>query len=146
MSFRGRAKRNSRTFIRESCYPATLKGSLYEDCLMNDAGRADRPDLAPRFGEDRPVGLIQIDAVAQERAAKHRFLHGAQLLERAVAAAVLDRRLRFHASDAEDVEREVEHELRRVHEDACAPEVGAEREAPFSDVEAGRERPHLEQT
>src|SRR6185295_16582145 len=124
----GSSKKNSRTFIRESCYcagtQATLSGSPR---LVNDPGPGDRTSLAPRGGEDRPVGLIHVDAVAEERAAKHRFLHRAQLLQRAVAAAVLDRRFGFQAADAEDVEREVEHQVRAVREDARAPVIGADR-------------------
>src|SRR5205807_5263098 len=114
--------------------------------LVNDARRAHRPNLAPGGDENRPAGLIHVDAVAQERAAKHGFLNGAELLQRAVAAAVLDRRLRFQAAHAEDVEREVEDDLRRIREDAGAPVVGAKREAPFGDIEGACERADLEET
>ena len=90
--------------------------------------------------------MIEIHTVAQERAAKHRFLNRAELLQRAVAAPVLQRRARFDPVNAKNIESEVEYELGGVHEDALAPEIGAEREAPFSDVEGGLQRPNLEET
>src|SRR5262249_50289796 len=70
--------------------------------------------------------------------------HGADLDERAVTASVGDGRPRFEAADAEDVEREVEHEVRALLEHAGSPERRAYREAPFGQIEAGIQLTNLE--
>src|SRR5439155_7520514 len=102
------------------------------------------PKRAPIGVDDGVERLIQIAAVAQQRLAQQAFLHGADLLERAVAAAVEDRRARFEAADAHRVEYELEDQLRAVLEDAGAPEGRSERESPLRGVEAVTEIANLE--
>ena len=54
----------------------------------------------------------------------------ADLLQRAVAAAVLHDRARFEPVHADVIERITRHEVRRLDERADAPERGADREPP----------------
>src|SRR5450432_114621 len=89
-----------------------------------------RERVAPVGVEDRVEDLVDLLAVLGERLAKQTLLHGAQLLEGAVATAVLYHRARFQPVHAERLEREIEHELRALLEHARAPEVGVDREAP----------------
>ena len=68
---------------------------------LSEPARAVALPLAPVVLADRPDHLIVIDAVAQERSAQDGFAGGAQLLQRAVAAAVADGRARFQPVDAD---------------------------------------------
>src|SRR5947199_7982042 len=79
-----------------------------------------------------------------ERLAQHAFLDRADLHQRAVATAVLDGGPRFEAADADGAERELEHQARTRLEHSGAPELRADREAPFGGVEAGTEVANLE--
>ena len=63
---------------------------------------------------------VEILAVAEERLAQHTFLHGADLDERAVAAAVQHGRARLEAMNADRVEDEFEHEPGAFREDGTA--------------------------
>ena len=56
---------------------------------VNDARTPDGLGLQPFVLQDGPERLVQILAVPDERPAQHAFLHGAELPQRAVAAAVL---------------------------------------------------------
>src|SRR5688500_1833732 len=104
--------------------------------------------------EDRPEDLVEILAVAEERAApeagRHRaaqdaFLPRADLPERRVAAPVLDRRARFEPMHADGLEREAHDLAGAFDEDARAPELGAHAEAPLRRPEPRLELPDLEQ-
>ena len=75
-----------------------------------------------------------------ERLPEVRLRHRAELQQRAVAAAVLDRRARFEASHADRVEREVRHELGGVLEGAGAPVGRSDDESPLGDTETGLPR------
>src|SRR5438477_6696417 len=99
---------------------------------------------APVGVDDRVERLIEVAPVAKERLAKQAFLDGADLLERAVAAAVEDRRARLEPANAHRLEDELEDQLRAVPEHAGAPEARAERESPFRGVEAVAEVTYLE--
>src|SRR6476646_12083759 len=111
---------------------------------------ADRP-AERRHALSTPVGveqrverLIEVPSVAEERPAQNAFLHRAQLLQRAVAAAVQDRGARFEAMHAERVENEFEHELRAVLKHPGAPERLAQRKSPLGVLKPLPEIPHLE--
>ena len=77
-------------------------------------GACERARFLPVGLEQRVERLIEIMTVALERPAQDPFLHGAELLKRAVAAAVQDRRARFQTMHAERLEHELEHELRAL--------------------------------
>src|SRR5262245_26565796 len=112
-------------------------------CLVHDPEATRRALLAPGVAQDGPEALIVIHAVAKERGAKHRFLNRAELLQRAVASAVLESGPRLEPVHADDVEREIKDEPGGIHEDAFAPELRTEREAPFGDVEPWLESANL---
>ena len=101
--------------------------------------------VPPIVGEDRPERLIEVDAVSQKRTLQHAFLRRAELVERAVAAAVLECRTRLEPVHPDHIEREVEDERGGLHEQAAAPVLRAQREAPLGDVERRLKRPDLEQ-
>src|SRR5712691_1298974 len=61
---------------------------------------------APVAFENRVKDLIDILAVAEERLAENAFLDGANLQQRAVAAAVRNRRARFQPVNTDRLERE----------------------------------------
>src|SRR4051812_24076469 len=84
-------------------------------CLVN-LNAAHRTGGPPILVEDGPQGLVEVLAVAQERLAQDALLDGADLPQRAVAAAVGDRRTRLEPVRLHGVEREVDHELRAVRE------------------------------
>ena len=71
--------------------------------------------------EDRPERLIEVDAVSQERTLQDAFLRRAELVQRAVAPAVLERRARLEPVHADHIEHEIEDELGGIHEEAAAP-------------------------
>src|SRR5579872_1775463 len=102
--------------------------------LVNAARPDDLAGLAV-VREDRPERLIQILAVLEERLPEHAFLNGAELPQRAGAAAVAQGRARLEALHAHRVEREVEDQLRRFLEHPGAPVAGADREAPLGVLE-----------
>jgi hypothetical protein len=58
--------------------------------LVDQSGDRSNGHAEPILVENRPEHLVVILAVAKERTTQHAFLHGADLPERAVAAAVLD--------------------------------------------------------
>ena len=67
--------------------------------------------VAPVVREDRPERLIEVDAVSQERTLQDAFLRRAELVQRAVAPAVLERRTRFEPVHTDDIEHEIEDEF-----------------------------------
>src|SRR3989442_2715945 len=91
--------------------------------------------LQPILVENRPQHLIQLLAIPHERLTKNPFLHRADLLQRAVAATVPDRRTCLEAMHADCFEREVDDELGAFLEDSRAPEGRADRESPFRGAE-----------
>src|SRR5690606_3246685 len=95
-----------------------------------DAGRAsvdrqvrspDRLRLTPVALQDGPEVLVPVLAVALEGPAEGALTDRTELAQRAVAAAVCDRRPRLEPVHAERVEREREHGLGAGHERARAP-------------------------
>jgi len=115
--------------------------------LMDDANLAcRRSTLTPGIDQQRPARLIQINTVAEEGTSQDGLLQHTELLERAVAATVSDGGLGLHPMHVKRVEREIENEVRGVHEDARAPKRGTQRESPFSGMETRRNRADLEQT
>src|SRR5262247_4078057 len=113
---------------------------------MDRRRTSDDFDALPVLGQEGPERLIEILAAPAERSSQHRFLHGADLLERAVAAAVLERRARLEASRADDLERKVDDEVGAVREDASSPVLVGDRESPLGRPEVGIECAHLEET
>src|SRR6188472_422548 len=85
-----------------------------------------------------------MDTVTAERAAQDAFLDRADLAQRAVAAAVGDRRAGFEAMHADRVDREVDDHAGALGEDSRAPELRADRETPLGRQEARFERTQLE--
>ena len=90
------------------CLPCLLPilccGLVNSRPLLRDPAALGLPVLV----ENRPQRLIQVLAVLQERLAKDAFLHGADLPQRAVAAAVADRRARLEPVHADRLEREAD--------------------------------------
>src|SRR5262249_45927248 len=78
--------------------------------LVTRARAADCLPAHSVLGQKRPERLIEVLAAAVERSPQYRFLHGADLLKRAVATAVLECRARLEASRADHLEREVDDE------------------------------------
>src|SRR5206468_665094 len=78
-----------------------------------------------------------------ERSAENRLEFGADLPQRAVAAAVLDDGPRLQPEDRHLGEDVLEHQPRRGDEDARAPELRPERKSPLTEAELRIERPHL---
>src|SRR5579871_3122449 len=105
--------------------------------LMNADKRGGQAGAvrAPFGLENRVQRLIEALAATDERLAEYAFLHGADLQQRAVAAAVEHGRARLEAARAQRVEDELQHERRALGEDAAAPERRAERKAPLRDIE-----------
>src|SRR4051794_33133589 len=89
-----------------------------EDSVNADrrAGRRRRARSAPLAVEQRVERLVEIPSVAEKRPAENPFLHRAQFLERAIAAAILDGGARFEPMYAERLEHEFQHELRALVE------------------------------
>src|SRR5688500_2521775 len=102
--------------------------------------------LAPVFLEDRPQDLIEIPAVALERAAEDAFLERADLAQRRIAAAVRGDRPGFEAVHADYAEREIDDGFCAFHEYAASPERRANRETPLRAAESRLELPHLKQS
>ena len=100
--------------------------------------------VTPVVLENRVKALIEILPVAQERLSEDALLDGADLQQRAVAAAVLHCRARLEPMDAERVERELENQLGALLKNAGAPERRADRESPFRGVETRLGLAHLE--
>src|SRR5450759_2352684 len=98
----------------------------------------------PILVQNRPEGLVEIFAVAEERLAQDAFLHRANLPQGAVAATVEDRRAGLEAVRVDGVERKVDDHARAVHAPARAPERRANRESPLGRAEARLQLPHLE--
>src|SRR5690606_1767889 len=90
----------------------------------------DRLRLTPVDVDDGPEMLVPVLAVALERAPERGLADGAELAQRAVAAAVGDAGARLEPVDAERLEREFEHRLGAGHEHARAPARRPDREAP----------------
>src|SRR4030095_3537537 len=63
-----------------------------------------------------------------------------------VAATVVDDRTRFHATYAHVSERELEHEVRALHEEALAPPGGTQRKAPLGHAEVALDGMELNQS
>src|SRR5207247_9316884 len=99
---------------------------------------------APVLIENRVQQLVDVLAVALKRLAQNRFLHGAYLLQRAVAAAVDCRRAGLETMHADRVEHERHHELGALREYAGAPERRADGKAPFRCPEVGIQLTDLE--
>src|SRR6188474_3014820 len=114
---------------------------LVDDHRLRAARCAGR---TPVFLDDGIERLVEIFAVAEERFAQHAFLHRAHLAERAVAAAVAQRRPRLEPMDTERFERESQHELGAFLEDTQTPERRSERESPFGGTESRFGLTHLE--
>src|SRR5262249_33706203 len=113
--------------------------------LMDDRRSPRRLGLQPILVDDRPQQLIQVLAIAKERLPQHALAPGAELAQRAVAAAVQRRRTRFQPMNPDDQEPVVERQRGAVEERACAPELAGEREAPFGRSEVRLERANLHQ-
>src|SRR5262245_29971892 len=113
---------------------------------VNDNGpqAAQASGRLPVFIDDRVECLIEVLAVAKERLAKHPFLHGTNLPQCAVAAAIPQRGACFESMHAERFESESQDELRTFLKDPEAPERRPEREAPFGGTEARFGFTHLE--
>src|ERR1043166_7181537 len=94
---------------------------------VDDGGSPTQLRASPVLGEDRPERLIEVLAVAQEGLAQDPLARGADLPQRAVAAAVQDRRACLEAVRANRLERELHGELRAVDEHARAPELRGDR-------------------
>src|SRR3954452_11192715 len=105
-----------------------------EDSVDADrrAERRRRARSAPLAVEQRVERLVEIPSVAEKRPAENTFLHRAQFLERAIAAAILDGGARFEPMHAERLEHELQDELRAFVEHTGSPERGAERKSPLS--------------
>src|SRR5207249_10696669 len=110
---------------------------------VNDA-LPDLFRLQPILVENRPQHLIHLFAIPHERLPKDPFFHGADLLQRAVAAAVSNRRPCLEAMHADGLEREVHDELCAFLEDSRAPERRANRKTPFRGAEPRLGPPDLE--
>ena len=103
--------------------------TAHERVILTRAGLMESPSGEPmRFPrkevavEDRVERLVQPNAIAEERAAQNALLHRADLSERAVAAPIQHGGARFEPLHTECREREIEHELGALFEDAAAPE------------------------
>src|SRR5205814_1483337 len=81
--------------------------------------------------------------VLHERLPETHLADGSELVQRAVAAPVVDGAARFQPVDADLLEGEVEHHLRAFDEHSVAPERRAEREAPLGGSEALLQRTNL---
>ena len=93
---------------------------------------AEAPAASRRVvGEDRPERLIEIHAVSQKRPVQDAFLRRAELLQRAVAAAVLERRARLEPMHAD---------ARRTRNRARAPAASVKR--PLPQCSAPSAKPH----
>src|SRR5687768_10707378 len=89
------------------------------------------PDhLAPRAaaGRKRPVVLVHRRS---QPIPDDPFANGSHLLQRAVAAAVVDRCARAELLESNSTEREIEHGFRSLYEKSGSPEWRSHREAPF---------------
>src|SRR5437867_5040275 len=100
----------------------------------------------PVLVQNRPEHLVQIFPVLEERLAQHALLNGADLTERAVAAAVADRCPRLQAVNADGLERETHHELGSFLKDPGPPERRPDRESPLRRAEPGIQLAQLEDT
>src|SRR5260370_13703386 len=100
----------------------------------------------PFVARDRPEHLVHARPVTAKRPTQDSFAAGTDLLQRAVAAAVLDDRARFEAVHGQLGEHEVEYRARRCLEDPGAPELGPDRESPFRQAEGLVERADLDET
>src|SRR6266571_1395329 len=77
-----------------------------------DTWRRRCREVGPVFLQERPEDLVEVLAVAAHRAPEDPFLHGADLPERAVGAAVLQQHSRFEAMGADAAEGEGPDEMR----------------------------------
>src|SRR3954465_11507542 len=108
--------------------------------VLMDSARLLRSPVGSRLPvlvENRPQHLVEVLTVLQERLPQYAFLHRAHLAERAVAAAVTDRRARPQTGHADRAEREADQQLRAVLEHARAPERRSDREPPLRGAEPG---------
>ena len=71
--------------------------------------------------EDRPEVLIDVVVLAPEGGAEAAFADGAELLQRRIAASVVDRGSRLDTMDFHYAEREVEQEPSPFREQPSAP-------------------------
>jgi hypothetical protein len=123
---------------------------------VGDEARLGRPKLmgfsrdaaacAPLLGEQRQEHLIVVRVTLEpNRLTGHRFLHRAELTERALAASVGYRSAGFESSRAEHVEDEVDHHRRGTEEQAAAPMLVREGKLPFGRAEPGLDLSHSKQ-
>src|ERR1051325_9165957 len=94
--------------------------------------------------QDRPHRLVEIFTMTDERPSQDTLAHGPKLFQRAIAPSVLECRARFKPSHPENVEGEVENQLRSVHEHPGAPAFARQRKAPFRRSKRRLEGPQLE--
>src|SRR5688500_18874121 len=89
--------------------PATPIGqSNASGPLLHHAVFSRGASRLPVFIQDRVNHLIVVLAISQERAAQQPLLDRANLSQRAVAAAVLNRRARLEPMNADGVECEIQ--------------------------------------
>src|SRR5687767_11618163 len=99
------------------------------------------PDhLAPRTaaGRKRPVVLVHRRSVPHQPITDDLLANGSHLLQRAVAAAVVDRCARAELLESNSTEREIEHGFRSLYEKSGSPEWRSHRETPLRRL-AGRD-------
>src|SRR5262245_23528994 len=116
---------------------------LPESPLVNALAMQAQPAM-PVLREHRPHHLVVVLAAPDERAPQNAFLNGADLAERAVAAAVQHHRSCLEPDDADGLERKVEHLCRAGHEEPGAPIGRSQRETPLRVREAGVQAAKLE--
>jgi hypothetical protein len=100
-------------------------------------------DGLPVLGQDRPESLIETLAVFLEGLPEKTFLHGADLLQSAVAAAVLNDSASFQPMNADFLKCELHHQFGSSMKYAGSPVRRSDCKSPFRDAEPGLERAEL---